>query len=157
VTSPWPGCHGPAPILVTEDDVTADQEAERAEDYFAPLRRATYMQLTTFRRSGAPVPTAVHVVLDGNEAFFRTWNTTGKAKRLRHTADVRVAPSTIRGRPLGPAFPARAYLLEGEAAGRAARLLAREHPILHGRLIPWYHRLRGWTTQQYRVERPPAG
>jgi len=126
------------------------------EDYFAPLRGATYMQLTTFRRNGTPVPTAVHVVLDGKEAFFRTWDTTGKAKRLRHTADVRIAPSTIRGRPTGPAIPARAYLLDGEASDRAARLLARRHPVLHGRLIPWYHRRRGWTTQQYRLE-PPAG
>jgi PPOX class probable F420-dependent enzyme len=128
----------------------------QAQGYFAPLRGATYIQLTTFRRSGAGVPTAVHVVVDGDEAFFRSWNTTGKAKRLRHTPDVRVAPSGIRGRPRGPAVPARAYLLDGEASDRAARLLAKKHPILHGRLIPWYHRRRGWTTQQYRLE-PPAG
>jgi uncharacterized protein len=126
----------------------------QTDSYFAPLRGATYVQLTTFRRSGAGVPTAVHVVVDGDEAFFRTWNTTGKAKRLRHTPDVRVAPSSIRGRPRGPALPARAYLLDGEASDRAARLLASEHPILHGRLIPWYHRRRGWTTQQYRLEAP---
>jgi hypothetical protein len=31
-----------------------------------------------------------------------------------------------------------------------------KHPILHGRLIPWYHRRRGWTTQQYRLEPPAA-
>lgn len=124
-------------------------------DYFAPLRGATYVQLTTFRRGGTPVPTAVHIVLDGDDAFFRTWNTTGKAKRLRHTPDVRVAPSTITGRPRGPAIQARAYLLAGEASDHAARLLARKHPVLHGRLIPWYHRRRGWTTQQYRLE-PPA-
>jgi uncharacterized protein len=128
----------------------------QAQDYFAPLRGATYIQLTTFRRNGVAVPTAVHIVFDGDEAFFRTWDTTGKAKRLRRTPDVRVAPSDIRGRPRGPAFPARAYLLDGEASDRAARLLAREHPILHGRLIPWYHRRRGWSTQQYRLE-PPSG
>jgi uncharacterized protein len=127
------------------------------EDYFAPLRGATYIQLTTFRRSGVGVPTAVHIVLDGNEAFFRTWNTTGKAKRLRHTPEVRVARSTFLGRPRGPALPARAYLLDGQASDRAARLLARRHPILHGRLIPWYHRWRGWTTLQYRLEPPASG
>jgi uncharacterized protein len=128
----------------------------QAQSFFATLRSAKYIQLTTFRRSGAGVPTAVHVVVDGDEAFFRTWNTTGKAKRLRHTPDVRVAPSNIRGRPRGPAVPARAFLLDGEASDRAASLLASKHPILHGRLIPWYHRRRGWTTQQYRLE-PPAG
>jgi PPOX class probable F420-dependent enzyme len=127
----------------------------QAQGYFAPLRGATYIQLTTFRRNGGAVPTAVHVVLDGDEAFFRTWDATGKAKRLRHTPDVRVAPSTIRGRPRGPALPARACLLDGEASDRAACLLARRHPLLHGRLIPWYHRRRGWTTQQYRLQ-PPA-
>jgi len=129
----------------------------QAQGYFAPLRGATYIQLTTFRRNGAAVPTAVHIVLDGDEAFFRTWNTTGKAKRLRHNPDVRVAPSTIRGRPRGPALAARAYLLDGEASDRAARLLASKHPILHGRLIPWFHRRRGWITQQYRLEPPAEG
>jgi PPOX class probable F420-dependent enzyme len=92
-----------------------------ATGYFAPLSGAKYMQLTTFRRDGSPVATPVHVITDGGTAFFRTWDTTGKAKRLRHTPAVRVAPATVRGRPLGPPIPAEAH---------------------------------GWTTQQYRLERP---
>jgi len=126
----------------------------QAQGYFAPLCGATYIQLTTFRRNGDAVPTAVHIVLDGDEAFFRTWNTTGKAKRIRHNPEVRVAASTIRGRPRGAVLAARACLLDGEMSDRAARLLASKHPILHGRLIPWYHRRRGWITQQYRLEPP---
>ena len=122
--------------------------------YFAPLSGAKYIQLTTFRRNGTPVPTPVHIVVDGDAAYFRTWDTTGKAKRLRHTSDVRIAKSTIRGRPLGPAIPAQAELLAGLESQRAAGLLARKHPLLHGRLIPWYHRRRGWTTQQYRLNVP---
>ena len=127
--------------------------------YFAPVASAKYMLLTTFRRDGTPVATPVHVAAEpgsGDVVYFRTWNTTGKAKRLRHTAAVRVAPSTFRGRTLGPAIRADAYLLDGEASQRAARLLASKHPILHGRLIPWYHRRRGWVTQQYRLDPPPA-
>jgi uncharacterized protein len=127
--------------------------------YFAPVSSAKYMLLTTFRRDGTPVATPVHVAAEpgsADVAYFRTWNTTGKAKRLRHTAAVRVAPSTFRGRTLGPAIRADAYLLDGEASQRAARLLASKHPILHGRLIPWYHRRRGWITQQYRLDPPPA-
>jgi PPOX class probable F420-dependent enzyme len=127
-----------------------------ASGYFAPLAGAKYVQLTTFRRDGRAVATPVHIVADGDVAFFRTWDVAGKAKRLRHTSAVRVAPSTFRGRPRGPAIRAEAYLLEGEASQRAARLLARKHPVLHGRLIPWYHRRRGWSTQQYRLERPRA-
>lgn len=132
----------------------ADLGSGSGPGYFAAVSGATYMQLTTFRRDGREVSTPVHVVTDGDVAFFRTWHVAGKAKRLRHTPMVRIAPSTFRGRPLGPAIEAEAYLLEGEASDRAARMLAAAHPILHGRLIPWYHRRRGWTTQNYGLERP---
>ncbi len=135
---------------------TEMSEPTGAPGYFAPVSMAMYVQLTTFRRDGRAVPTPVHVVTDGDAAYFRTWNTAGKAKRLRHTAAVEVAPATFRGRPLVPPIPAQAHLLDGEAAQRAARLLAARHPILHGRLIPWYHRRRGWTTQQYRLDPPTS-
>lgn len=124
--------------------------------YFAALAEATYAQLTTFRRDGRAVSTAVHVVTAGDEVYFRTWDVAGKAKRLAHTPTVQIAPATLRGRPLMPPVRAEAHLLHGAAAEQAAVLLARRHPILHGRLIPWYHRRRGWTTQQYRVV-PPIG
>ncbi len=98
--------------------------------------------------------TTVYVVVESDHAFFRTWDVSGKAKRLKHTLSVSVVASNARGRPLGPSISAKAVLLEGEASERAARLLAREHPFLHGHLIPWYHRRRRWTTQQYRLEAP---
>jgi hypothetical protein len=134
--------------------MTTQHASGRATGYFAPVARATYVQLTTFRRDGTPVPTAVHIVTGGDTAYFRTWNTAGKAKRLRHTPAVLVAPATMRGRPRGPAILARAQLLAGEASQRAARLLAGKHPFLHGRLIPWFHRRRGYVTQQYRLIPP---
>jgi uncharacterized protein len=127
--------------------------------YFSTISGMKYTQLTTFRRNGTPVATPIHVAAEPGEpdvAYFRTWDTTGKAKRLRHTPAVLVAPSTFRGRALGPAIQAEARLLDGEASQHAARLLAGKHPILHGRLIPWYHRRRGWVTQQYRLDPPPA-
>jgi uncharacterized protein len=123
--------------------------------YFAPVAEATYMALTTFRRDGRAVSTPVHVVVDGDTAFFRTWDVAGKAKRLRHNPEVEIAPSTFRGRALGPPMRAQAHLLRGEESERAAQILAAKHPILHGRLIPWLHRRRGWITKQYQLE-PPA-
>jgi PPOX class probable F420-dependent enzyme len=122
--------------------------------YFAALSASTYMLLTTFRRDGRAVATPVHVVAEADRAFFRTWDVSGKAKRLRHTPMVEVAPCSSRGRTRGPAVRAKVVLLDGEASERAARVLAHKHPLLHGRLIPWYHRRRGWTTQQYRVDPP---
>lgn len=124
-----------------------------AEGYFGALSRRTYTELVTFRRDGTPVGTPVHLALrpDGERAYFRTWHTTGKAKRIRHTSRVALAPSTFRGRPTGPAVPARARLLDGAEARTAAELLAARHPVLHGVLIPRYHRLRGWRTLHYEL------
>jgi uncharacterized protein len=122
--------------------------------YFAPLSASTYMLLTTFRKDGRAVGTPVHVVVAGDAAFFRTWDVSGKAKRLRRTAAVRAAPCTSRGRRRGDDLRATAVLLTGEESHQAAAALARAHPLLHGRLIPWYHRRRGWKTQQYRLDPP---
>src|SRR5579864_2664510 len=87
--------------------------------------------LTTYRRNGTPVGTPVHIALDADRAFFRTWDTSWKAKRIRNNADVEVAPSTANGKPTGPALSARARLLEGEESTRAARALARKYPNIH--------------------------
>ena len=129
---------------------------EALNTYFAALSATDYMLLTTFRRDGRAVATPVHVVTEADRVFFRTWDVSGKAKRLRHTPTVEVAPCNSRGRRPGPAVRARAVLLNGEASEQAARALAKRHPILHGHLIPWYHRRRAWTTQQYRLEPPEA-
>jgi uncharacterized protein len=126
--------------------------------YFTPISKTKYTQLTTFRRDGTPVATPVHTAAEPDEpdvVYFRTWDTTGKAKRLRHTSAVLVAPSTLRGQAIRPAIRAEAHLLDGAASQHAASVLASKHPVLHGRLIPWYHRRRGWVTQQYRLDPPP--
>jgi uncharacterized protein len=128
---------------------------QAATGYFSSLIGAKYLQLTTFRRDGTGVATTVHFVLVGDTAFFRTWDATGKAKRIRHTPAVEVCPSTFRGRPLGSPVRADARLLDGVASDHAARLLSEKHPLLHRRLIPWYHRHRRWTTEHYRLSRPP--
>src|SRR5580704_16968576 len=96
--------------------------------YFGPVAEATYVRLTTFRRDGTPVATPVNIVVVGETAFFRTWHVTGKAKRIRHTPRVEIAPSNFRGRALGPSIPAEVVLLDGVASDHAAKLLAQKHP-----------------------------
>ena len=125
---------------------------EHRTGHFAPLSTSKYMLLTTFRRDGKAVATPVHVVAQDDVPFFRTWDISGKAKRIRHTPAVEVAPSNYRGRPRGPSLRAKAILLDPGESENAARMLAREHPLLHGHLIPWYHRKRGWVTQHYRLD-----
>ena len=102
--------------------------------------------LTTYRRNGTPVGTPVHLAVEGDRAFARTWEATWKVKRIRNNPQVEIAPSTFRGRPAGPAIHACARLLNGAEALHAARALAHKYPILHGFLIPLVHHLRGYTT-----------
>jgi PPOX class probable F420-dependent enzyme len=99
--------------------------------------------LTTYRRDGTGVGTPVHIAVDGDRAFIRTWDTAWKLKRILNNPEVEVAPSTVGGRPTGPAIRARARVLGGAESKYAAEMLARKYPILHGVLIPRLHRLRG--------------
>ena len=96
--------------------------------------------LTTYRRDGSPVATPLSVVADGDRLLVRSYERAGKVRRIRHHPEVRIAPSTTRGTPTGPATRARARRLGGAEARRAARLLARKHPVLHGVLVPLTHR-----------------
>lgn len=70
----------------------------------AVLGFSTYLRLTTFRRDGRPVSTAVWPVgdradLGGHDQHLlvTTGAETGKAKRLRHTPCVLIAPCDARG------------------------------------------------------------
>jgi uncharacterized protein len=110
--------------------------------------------LTTYKRDGTPVGTAVNIAVQGDRAYFRTWDTAWKLRRIRNNPEVEFAASTARGRPTAPAIGARARVLEGEGSARAGRLLARKYPALHGLLVPLVHRLRGNKTMH--VELTPA-
>jgi PPOX class probable F420-dependent enzyme len=108
-----------------------------------PFVRQWAVLLTTYRSDGRRVGTPVSIAVDEDRAFVRPWDTTGKFKRIRNNPEVEVALSTVLGKPKGPAFRARARVLEGGESAHAARFLARKHPILHGLFVPAVHRLRG--------------
>lgn len=123
-----------------------------AEKSLAPFVRQNTVVLTTYRRDSTPVATPVHIAVDGDRAFVRTYDTAGKYKRIRHNPAVTIAPSTVRGKVTGPAVHARARVLgEDEWAG-AAKALGRKYPILHGLMIPRLHRLRGNKTVHFELK-----
>lgn len=122
----------------------AGERPERG--FFGPLARKTYVLLTTFKRDGTGVGTPVHLAVEGDRAYFRTWEETWKIRRIRNNPEVEVQPCTARGKPKAPAVPARARILEGEESAHAAYMISRKHPILHGLLIPVAHKLAGYTT-----------
>jgi PPOX class probable F420-dependent enzyme len=107
--------------------------------------------LTTYKRDGTPVGTAVNIAYDGDRSFFRTWETAGKAKRLRRNPDVEVAPSTASGKATGPATAMRARLLTGEEAELARRAINGRFPVMHGVVVPLFHRVRRLKTVYYEL------
>lgn len=115
------------------------------------LGREKTVLLETRKRDGAWIATPVSLVVDGKRAFFKSYDASGKAKRLRNFPDVRVAPSTMRGRATGPSVQGRTTLLGEEDSARAERLLAGKHPLLHGRIVPALHRRKGWRTLYYEL------
>jgi len=114
----------------------------QAQSTFTPFIQQRTVLLTSYRRNGTPVGTPVSIAVAGDRAYVRTWDTAWKVKRMRRNPSVAIAPSTWRGRATGPAMRARARLLDGEEATRAARLLRQKHPLLHGVVVPLMHRLR---------------
>ena len=115
------------------------------------LKDTKTILLTTYKRDGTSVDTPVSIAFDGDRAFFRSYDKAWKTKRLSRNPDVRVAPSTVKGAPTGPAIDARATLLEGDQARRAARALARRHPILQALVVPVSHRVMRYRTMHYEL------
>jgi PPOX class probable F420-dependent enzyme len=95
--------------------------------------------LTTYKGDGTPVGTTVNIAVEGDLAYFRTWDTAWKLRRIRNNPRVHFAPSTARGKPTAPPIWARARVLEGEDSAL---------------LVPLVHRLRGNKTMH--VELTPA-
>jgi len=67
--------------------------------------------LVTYRRDGTPVPTPVWAAPAGGLLYVRSERAAGKLKRLRNDSRLLVAPCTVRGKPLGAPFEARARML----------------------------------------------
>ncbi|MFC7546408.1 PPOX class F420-dependent oxidoreductase [Plantactinospora sp. GCM10030261] len=93
------------------------------------LAAEKYILLTTYRRDGRAVPTPVWVVRDGDALAAWTPTDSGKAKRIRRSATVTIAPCDVRGRPSGPAVPARASVGDRAALDRVRRELRRKYGL----------------------------
>lgn len=77
------------------------QSVTRTRDPFSILDNQQYMSLTTFRKTGQGVPTPVWFVRAGDVLYVTTMPEAGKAKRIRHTPRVTVAPCKANGQLLG--------------------------------------------------------
>jgi len=86
------------------------------------LRKQQFMNLFTYRKSGAAVKTPVWFAQRGEKLYVFTSADAGKIKRVRNDARVLVGPADRTGNPLGPTAEGQARLLppEEHAAAKAA-------------------------------------
>lgn len=103
----------------------------------AALGRRRYVRLTTFRRSGAAVATAVWAAPAGDALVVMTGSTTGKAKRLRHTSRVELSECDLRGR-----------VRPGAAVVHATAELVTD-PEAQRPLLAALHRKYGWQARAF--------
>jgi PPOX class probable F420-dependent enzyme len=90
-------------------------------------------------------------VVDGDRAWIRSYDKAWKVKRMRHHPDVEIAPSTSRGKVTGPSMRAHVRFLSGDEAQTASKALASGYPLLHGVVVPLYHRLKGYKTMHFEL------
>ena len=86
-----------------------------------------YISLTTFRKTGAKVATPVWFGADGDKLYVMTLSKMGKTKRIRNNPQVTVAPCTVRGKVIGPEYPALARILPPEENDRARQTVNRKY------------------------------
>jgi PPOX class probable F420-dependent enzyme len=120
------------------------------QDAFTTLRTSNVALLTTFRRNGQGVGTPVGIRLAEGKAYFTTWSTTGKVKRLANNPRVTLAPyAKMRRKVIGSTVESIACRLEGtEAAEVSARILK---PTFWSRLWALIYTMRGWRPLLYEV------
>ena len=89
-----------------------------------------YICLITFRKTGAAVLTPVWFAEENGKLYVMTRSDSGKYKRIRNNPQVRVAPCTMRGKIIGPEFPATARILPPEHWAHARSLLASKYWLM---------------------------
>jgi uncharacterized protein len=75
------------------------------------LLRASYINLTTFRKSGVAVLTPVWFAEHAGTIYVETGENFGKIKRVRHTPRVTMAPCTVSGKVTGSEVAGKARVV----------------------------------------------
>lgn len=109
------------------------------------LGAGKYVLVTSYRKSGTPVPSPVWGVEDGDALGVWTPTDSWKVKRIRNRADVLIGPCDLRGNPTGEQIPATAEICDPETTARYRKLLARKYGVV-GRLTLLGSKLRRGTS-----------
>ncbi len=106
--------------------------ADDATAQWVALGRQKYVSLTTFRRNGELVSSAVWIARSGDELMVTTFVDTGKVKRLRRDERVELRPCDRRGRVaagVGAASGVGQVCTDDAARARMSRAFRRKYPV----------------------------
>lgn len=81
------------------------------------LHQQPYILLSTRKRDGSWVATPVWAAGDSQTLYVVSEGKAGKIKRLRNFSEVKVAPCTVTGKPLGPDTEASATIVDDHLEG----------------------------------------
>ncbi len=98
------------------------QDAEATVSGFDHLRGHKYALLVTYKRSGEGVPTPVWFGLDDKgRAYVRSGRLAVKLKRIANNPRVKLAPATVRGKPVGSYATGTARIVDAAEEEHAER------------------------------------
>lgn len=95
-----------------------------------PFEGEKYLNLETYRKSGAGVATPVWFAEDAGVFYIYSLANAGKVKRIRNDPRVRIMPCDFRGNAKGEWVEARARILDAAGAERAHRLLDKKYGLV---------------------------
>ncbi|HEV2022802.1 MAG TPA: PPOX class F420-dependent oxidoreductase [Terriglobales bacterium] len=110
------------------------------DSHLAQFTNRKYLNLESYRRSGAAVRTPLWFAEEEGVLFVYSLADSGKVKRIRNDPRVRVVPSDLRGNPKGEWVEARAEILDAAGAARGHQLLRQKYWLK--RLGDFFGRLR---------------
>ena len=89
--------------------------------------KADYVLLTTFRKDGTPVGTAVWAVADNDKLYVWTVTDSWKVKRLRRNSAVTLQPCSVSGKPGGEVIDGTGRVLDADGTERVRKLLRKKY------------------------------
>ena len=102
-----------------------------AGDKLSQFTGEKYICIETYRKTGDPVRTPVWFVEENGELFVRTDSDTGKIKRIRNNARVRVASCNMRGTVKSDWVEGEARIIEPESSEHVFSLLKEKYGMMY--------------------------
>jgi PPOX class probable F420-dependent enzyme len=112
-------------------NLPAASTSANANNAFAALTTHQYLLLTTYRKSGAGVPTPVWFAQDADRVYVMTPASTGKLKRIHNNGRATLAPCKANGQMLGASIEGTARILSLAEQSIADRALVRKYGLLY--------------------------